>query len=119
MNKVQMRKGVTLLALVITIIVMILLAAVTIQMTLGENGLVNKANTAKDESEYNEAKDRVRSVVLKLGLEINSKDSNIGLDEIEKEIQKDTKLTASVSGRVIKNFLVKNNQYFYKANILP
>ena len=82
MNKVQMRKGVTLLALVITIIVMILLAAVTIQMTLGENGLVNKANTAKEESEYNEAKDRVRSVVLKLGLEINSKDANIGLDEI-------------------------------------
>ena len=36
MNKVQMRKGVTLLSLVITIIVMILLAAVTIQMTLGE-----------------------------------------------------------------------------------
>ena len=93
MNKVQMRKGVTLLALVITIIVMLLLAAVTIQMTLGENGLVNKANTAKEESEYNEAKDRVRSVVLKLGLEINSKDANIGLDEIEKEIQKDTKLT--------------------------
>ena len=92
MNKVQMKKGVTLLALVITIIVMILLTAVTIQMTLGENGLVNKANTAKDESEYNEAKERVRSVVLKLGLEINSKDSNIGLDEIEKEIQKDTKL---------------------------
>ena len=93
MNKVQMKKGVTLLALVITIIVMLLLAAVTIQMTLGENGLVNKANTAKEESEYNEAKDRVRSVVLKLGLEINSKDANIGLDEIEKEIQKDTKLT--------------------------
>ena len=93
MNKVQMKKGVTLLALVITIIVMLLLAAVTIQMTLGENGIVNKANTAKEESEYNEAKDRVRSVVLKLGLEINSKDANIGLDEIEKEIQKDTKLT--------------------------
>lgn len=93
MNEVQMKKGVTLLALVITIIVMLLLAAVTIQMTLGENGLVNKANTAKEESEYNEAKDRVRSVVLKLGLEINSKDANIGLDEIEKEIQKDTKLT--------------------------
>lgn len=30
MNKVQMKKGVTLLALVITIIVMLLLAAVTI-----------------------------------------------------------------------------------------
>ena len=47
MNKVQMKKGVTLLALVITIIVMLLLAAVTIQMTLGENGLVNKSKHSK------------------------------------------------------------------------
>ena len=44
MNK---RKGITLLALVITIVIMLLLAGVAIQMTMGENGLIAKSNQAK------------------------------------------------------------------------
>ena len=46
MNK---RKGITLLALVITIVIMLLLAGVEIQMTMGENGLIAKSNQAKKE----------------------------------------------------------------------
>ena len=46
MNK---RKGITLLALVITIVIMLLLAGVAIQMTMGENGLIAKSNQAKKE----------------------------------------------------------------------
>lgn len=42
MREVQKKKGITLLALAITIIIMLLLAAITIQMTLGDNGLVKK-----------------------------------------------------------------------------
>ena len=39
--------GITLLALVITIIIMLLLAGVAIQMTLGENGLFAIATNSK------------------------------------------------------------------------
>ena len=46
MNK---RKGITLLALVITIVIMLLLAGVAIQMTMGENWLIAKSNQAKKE----------------------------------------------------------------------
>ena len=42
-------KGITLIALVITIIVLIILAGVTINLTLGENGIFNKAKYAKEE----------------------------------------------------------------------
>ena len=35
-------KGITLIALVITIIILLILAGVTMQMTFGENGLLNK-----------------------------------------------------------------------------
>ena len=55
-QKTKRREAITLLALVITIVIMLLLAAITIQMTLGDNGLVKKANIAKEESEYNEVK---------------------------------------------------------------
>ena len=40
-------KGITLIALVITIVIMLLLAAVAIQMALGENGLISKSNESK------------------------------------------------------------------------
>ena len=62
-------------------------------MTLGDNGLVKKANIAKEESEYNEVKDKLKTIVAKLGLEMNTKDADVGLNEIEEEIKKDPKLT--------------------------
>ena len=49
MKKLKNNKAITLLALVITIIIMLLLAAVAIQMTFGENGLIVKATKAKAE----------------------------------------------------------------------
>ena len=42
-------KGITLLALVITIIIMLLLAAVAMQMAFGENGLIVKSTQARIE----------------------------------------------------------------------
>ena len=46
MNK---SKGITLIALVITIVVLIILAGVTLNLTLGENGIFKKAEQAKEE----------------------------------------------------------------------
>lgn len=40
------QKGITLVALVITIIVLLILASVTISLTLGENGLFKTAKNA-------------------------------------------------------------------------
>ena len=59
------KRGVTLLALVITIVIMLLLAAIVIQMALGENGLVIKANKAKKESQQAETKERLQTMVLR------------------------------------------------------
>ena len=42
-------KGITLLALVITIVIMLLLAGVALQMAMGENGLILKSSQAKRE----------------------------------------------------------------------
>lgn len=43
----RQEKGVTLISLVITIIVMLILAGVTISMVLGENGVLTQATKAK------------------------------------------------------------------------
>ena len=50
-NKIKEKeneKGITLIALVITIIVLLILAAVSIAMLTGENGILSKASTAKE-----------------------------------------------------------------------
>lgn len=44
-------KGITLIALVITIIVLIILAGVSISLVLGENGIINKAKEGKQNTE--------------------------------------------------------------------
>ena len=49
-------KGITLIALVITIIVLLILAAVSIAMLTGENGLLQKATKAKKENKLAQAK---------------------------------------------------------------
>ena len=63
MNKEKTRfnqKGITLIALVITIIVLLILAGVTIAMLTGENGILNKATTAKQKTEEATAEERVK-----------------------------------------------------------
>ena len=43
----ELNKGITLIALIITIITMLILAGVSISMMLGNNGVLNKATQAK------------------------------------------------------------------------
>jgi len=46
-EKLKKQKGITLIALVVTIIVLIILAGVSISLVLGDNGIVTKAKEAK------------------------------------------------------------------------
>ena len=52
-------KGITLIALVITIVVLIILAGVSINLVLGENGLIERAKEAKEKSEQAKLNDEV------------------------------------------------------------
>ena len=51
--------GITLIALVITIIVLIILAGISIAMLTGRNGILNKANQADYETVRAEARERI------------------------------------------------------------
>ena len=57
-------KGVTLVALVITIIVLLILAGVTLSMVMGDSGIFGKANKASTETSYASARDAVRLATL-------------------------------------------------------
>ena len=50
-NKIKNMKGITLISLVITIIVLLILAGVTLAMVVGDNGIIAKAHAAKKEND--------------------------------------------------------------------
>ena len=50
MGRTEKNKGITLIALVVTIIVLLILAGVSINMLTGQNGIITKASKAKDET---------------------------------------------------------------------
>ena len=72
--KLKQTKGITLIALVITIIVLLILAAVSVSTLTGENGILTKANKAKEDTQMAAAKEKVQMAVLA------SYDSNGDLD---------------------------------------
>ena len=63
-EKLKGRNGITLIALVITIIVLLILAGVTIASITGENGILSKATNARDNNAKASAEERVKTEVL-------------------------------------------------------
>ena len=63
-NNLRKRSGITLIALVITIIVLLILAGVSIATLTGENGILTQASSAKKQTEIAEAKERAKLDIL-------------------------------------------------------
>ena len=57
---INKNKGITLIALVITVIVLLILAGVSIAMLTGENGILNQAKKAKEETEIASEEEKVK-----------------------------------------------------------
>ena len=66
------QKGITLIALVITIIVMLILAGVTISTLVGEDGIIEKAESAGTKMDLAQVKERAELVALDLKIDIKA-----------------------------------------------
>lgn len=64
MGKLRKTKGITLIALVITIIVLLILAGVTISTLTGENGILTRAQMAKEDTEKATAEERIQTEIM-------------------------------------------------------
>ncbi len=69
MRKTKENAGITLIALVITIIVLLILAGISIITLTGQNGILTQANKAKQESELAEEKEKAGLVSQELKIE--------------------------------------------------
>ena len=68
-------KGITLIALVVTIIILLILAGVTLNIALSDNGLFNKAKKAADD--YKEAQDRELEEIENFGYKMEEATAGI------------------------------------------
>ena len=74
-SKFRERKGITLIALVITIIVLLILAGVTIAMVVGDNGILSRSREAKDTTNIKKIQEEVDLEAADLVAEYHSKDN--------------------------------------------
>ena len=77
------QKGITLIALVVTIIVLIILAGVSINMLVGDNGIITQAQTAKEKTEEATSLEIVRIAVLGA----MKADNTINVTQLKEEIE--------------------------------
>ena len=68
MNKLKNKKGITLIALVVTVVVLIILAGVSINAVLGDNGIIRKANQAASVTKEAEVKEAINRTILEFYL---------------------------------------------------
>lgn len=76
--------GITLIALVVTIIVLLLLAGISISMLTGNNGILTKAGEAKELTENSSIKERIQLTYL---YEISTSHGEINKDSFEEALK--------------------------------
>ena len=69
---IKNKKGITLIALVITIVVLLILAGVSIAMLTGNNGILGQANKAKIEQSHGAVKEGISLAYNEWQIEINT-----------------------------------------------
>ena len=102
-------KGITLIALIITIVVMLILVGVTVRFTIGENGILSQTKEAKKEYEIGQVKEIFSS---NYSLEYYQKTGYWPSDEAITKIAE-----ASIeTGIDVNKFIVYHDEYAIKQN---
>ena len=101
MNKLfgnRQNSGITLVALVITIVVLLILAGISIQMLKGDNGIIGKANEAKLESRAGDVEElvqlwKIKNENIKTKNELEGKnDALVSKEEMLENLKKEDKV---------------------------
>ena len=85
-NKSKKNNGITLIALVITIIVLLILAGVTIATLTGENGILTRASQASEQTEIEEEKEAIGLAYT--GVLADNNGTGVSADKLQEELEK-------------------------------
>lgn len=109
------QKGITLIALVITIIVLLILAGVTIATLTGKNGILEKVNQAKKENEKAQKIEMAELYISEINIEM-AKNNNFlpeGVTEIENIPIKIQGIQPNIGWIYIENNVLTKYEFYY------
>lgn len=82
-------KGITLIALVVTIVVLLILAGVSISMLTGENGIVTQASKANEETTIAREQEQVDLAVVAIrGNDAYTGNNTLNATNLKAELEK-------------------------------
>ncbi|MCI8273512.1 MAG: hypothetical protein HFJ55_05470, partial [Clostridia bacterium] len=90
-EKVSEKRGITLIALVVTIIILLILAGTSIAMLTGENGIISQAQNAKNNSAKAEFEEKVKLAVTVSRI---NEEIRIDLSKLDSELKTNAKIPA-------------------------
>ena len=102
-KQLKNQKGITLIALVVTIIVLIILAGIAISMTVGDNGIFTRAKEAKRLQITAEAKEKIGTEILAAQVEAIERNEELEQEQVEDIISKYGTLQADKDTIILKD----------------
>ena len=108
-------KGITLIALIITIIVLLILARVTIATLTGENGILEKVNQAKKENEKAKRREMAELYISEINIEMATTNNFLpeGVTEIENIPIKIDGTQPNIGWVYIENNVLTKYEFYY------
>ncbi len=94
MKKLTKNSGITLIALVITIIVLLILAGVTIMSVTGENGILSRSISAREKTKEAQALEELKEKIMEVQID---KKGDATLQDIIDALKSDTENSYTVS----------------------
>jgi len=102
-EKLRNNKGITLVALVVTIIVLIILAGISINLILGDNGIITKAKEASKAQQIAEVKEQLQMKILAKETQKISRGENKTKTELEAILSEYGTINYEADGTTIKS----------------
>ena len=123
MEKQKRNDGITLIALVITIIVLLILAGISIGAITGDNGIINQAQNAKNDTEYSQWEEQIDFAII----DAENKHKKPTMDDvieelINKDIISDETKVDKATGAITTNepsYIIEDKLNDYIEDIIP
>ena len=102
MKKYGRNRGITLIALVVTVIVLLILAGISISMLTGQNGILNRAGEAKEQTEVASDFEYLRQKIAEIMSKYYASSSNSNENQyILNELNKENNIKADIPTETI------------------
>ena len=82
-KRYKKEKGITIIALVVTIVILLILASISIGALTGDNGIIDQAHTAKEDTEIASWEEQIDLAII----DAEKKHRNPSLDDVKEELK--------------------------------